>query len=83
MLNKFDFVQSLLEFYLECVGNPEQVADMSYVQNGGEWIYVTFESGDQKRFCVNGDSNQGILQDFCKFLRYFDDYEWLRESEKR
>lgn len=83
MLAKYDFVDALAKFYIATTGSPDQISDLSYVQDRGEWVYVTYESGDQKRFCVTGDSDHGILIDFAKFLRYSDDYEWLRESEKR
>lgn len=85
--HKANFVEELKNFYINVVGNQELISDMHYskeVREGTdyEYVYVTFTCG-QKRFSVWGDNNQGILMDFIRFLKNFDQYKWLREEEQQ
>lgn len=83
-MNKVDFVEELLNFYQNVVGNVDGIEDMHYEEiNGDEFIYVTFGKDSQKRIHVTGDNNRGMLMDFCRFLDRYNEYRWLTKEEQR
>ena len=75
--NKAQFVEELGDFYRTKVNEQFGIIGMRYTTTPrGEYVWVEFRSGSRKKFDVSGDSHQGILFDFVKFLNHFDDYEW-------
>lgn len=75
--HKADFVNELKILYMKNAKNPMSFEDMEYINDtAGEWVKVTFKTGGVKRFSVAADSEQGILIDFAKFLKNFNDYQW-------
>ena len=83
---KEEFIKQLKEFYMEAVGNPETIEDIYYkreCENGPEWVYIIFTSKSAKRFSVWGDSFQGILIDFVRFLDNMDSYPWIKIEEEK
>lgn len=83
-MSKVDFVEELLNFYQNVVGNVDGIEDMHYeVIDEDEFIYVTFSKDLQKRIHVTGDNNRGMLIDFCRFLDRHYEYRWLKKEEQR
>lgn len=77
-MGKEEFVRELTKFYKEKVNNVIGIEDLKYrVVDGKEFVYVFFPSGGVKRFCIDGDNNQGILVDFTRFIKNQQDYAWL------
>ena len=75
--NKAEFVQKLGDFYRTEVNEDFGIIGLSYIKTiYEEYVMVQFQSGSRKKFCITGDSHQGILFDFIKFLTYFNDYDW-------
>jgi hypothetical protein len=75
--NKAEFVQKLGDFYRTEVNEDFGIIGLSYIKTiYDEYVMVQFQSGSRKKFCVTGDSHQGILFDFIKFLTYFNEYDW-------
>jgi len=81
---KAQYVEELRIFYTEKTVVYNDIADMFYaIEDGNEWVYVTYKTDSQKRFCVNGMNKRGILWEFVKFLHYFDDYMWIMPGEMK
>ena len=79
--SKADFVDELFNFYTKVVDPNSDIVDMFYEHIDGheEWVYVTYSTGAQKRFCVTCDNRKGILSDFNRFIQHPNDFGWLRE----
>lgn len=83
-IEKVQFVEDLREFYTNKVITYNDIADMFYaIEDGNEWVYVTYKTDSQKRFSVNGMNNRGIMWEFNKFLHYFDDYMWIMPGDMK
>lgn len=81
-ISKASFVEELKNFYINVAGNPEGISDLIYVRVGhDEFVYVSWKSFSQKRFCVTGDSLGAIMNDFCRFMSNQDSYRWLSRDE--
>ena len=81
---KAQFVKSLEAFYKKECRNVETIHRLDYVEEDfEEWVYVTYQSYSQKRFCVTGDSEQDILTDFVKYLQNYDAYDWLLPNDEK
>lgn len=79
---KSDFVSNLNYFCIS-TGIFEGISCLKYHKTEhDEFVYVIYKTGDQKRFCVTGDSNKAIFHDFNIFLSNHDKYKWLDDSEK-
>lgn len=76
--DKYAFVKHLQKFYREMVGNPETIKRLDYFYDGmRERVFVTYDSYSQKYFDVSGDSFQGIMIDFSRFLHNPNKYDWI------
>lgn len=77
-MEKAKFVKDLCEFYTQKVNAEFGIKSMEYKSDlRSEWVFVTFESNSRKKFDVSGDSNQGIMSDFIRFVTCFDEYPWI------
>lgn len=77
-MEKAEFVKDLCEFYTQKVDAEFGIKSMEYKSDlRSEWVFVTFESNSRKKFDVSGDSNQGIMFDFIRFVTCFDEYPWI------
>ena len=78
------FIKKMQLFYQRDCRNVETIWHLNYLHNeedGSEFVYVTYESYSQKRFCVTGSNEQGMLIDFVHFLEHQDRYAWLTKAE--
>ena len=68
MENKAEFVKAVGEALRDY--SRENVIGAEYhIENGGEFVKVTYESGDYMDICVSGDSCIAILNDIYYALR--------------
>lgn len=76
---KARFVKKLQNFYQKECRNIETIKRLDYLhtEQGSEFVYVTYNSNAQKRFCVTADNEQGIAKDFFKYLDHVEEQLWL------
>lgn len=80
-IRKAEFVQALLEFYKGQVKNPIGLTGMEYESKDNEEYVVVSFGYAKKRFSVRGDNEQGILEDFLRFMGDFNSYAWEFDDE--
>ena len=72
-MSKEAFVKNLSDFLIENVPYFQDIKSLVYVDDEeGEWLYCNYQSFAQKKLCVNGDSEYGMLYDFITKLERCD-----------